>query len=62
MCARRFATGLRGVVVRLLRLLSRSRSELEETVRLADVKTFRTSIAPGSACYWMRARVRRPVV
>ena len=41
----RFLTGLRGVVVRLLRLLSRSRSEDEDTVRVADVNAFLTSIA-----------------
>lgn len=46
-CACRFATGLSGVVVRLLRLLSRSRSEDDETVRVADVNAFRTSIVPS---------------
>ena len=44
MCAWRFVTGLRGVVVRLLRLLNRSRREEDETVRVADVNALRTSI------------------
>lgn len=48
MCGRRFVTGLRGVVVRLLRLLRRSRREEEDTVRLTEVSTFRTSIFNGN--------------
>ena len=47
MCVWRFATGFRfsGVVVRLLRLLRRSRRDDDETERVADVNAFRTSIA-----------------
>ena len=43
-CAWRFATGLSGVVVKLLSELSRSRSEVADTVRVADVNALWTSI------------------
>ncbi len=39
MCACRLLTGLRGVAMRLLRLLRRSRSKDDGTVRVADVTT-----------------------
>ncbi len=58
MCTCRFLTGVRGVAVRLLRLLRRSRSEDEETVRVADVNTkFRTCIVAGGARHFS-ARIR----
>ena len=50
MCARRFATGLSGVAVRLPRVLRRSRRDEDETERVADVNAFRTSIAGGLRC------------
>ncbi len=48
--------------MRLLRLLRRSRSEDEETVRVADVNTFRTSIVAGGARRFRLSRKLKPGV
>lgn len=62
MCVWRFATGFRfsGVVVRVLRLLRRSRRDDDETERVADVNAFRTSIA-GPAGWGVREEVKLPL-